>query len=61
MCEQILYTIYSPAEHNPQTVHKTKEEGDEEEESGKDEAPDWSQQSKEENAKQGLVRTDGKY
>ncbi|KAK4695867.1 hypothetical protein P7C71_g1956, partial [Lecanoromycetidae sp. Uapishka_2] len=57
----ILYTIYSPAEHNPQTVHKTKEEGDEEEESGKDEAPEWSQLSKEENIKKGLVRTDGKY
>ncbi|KAL8907466.1 MAG: hypothetical protein Q9171_005852 [Xanthocarpia ochracea] len=51
----ILYTIYSPAEHNPQTVHKTKEEGDEEEENGKDEAPDWSRKSKAENEKAGLV------
>ena len=58
---KILYTIYSPAEHNPQTVHKTKEEGDEEEENGIDEAPDWSRKSQAENEKAGLVRTDGKY
>ncbi len=58
---QILYTIYSPAEHNPQTVHKTKEEGDEEEENEKDEPADWSTRSKAENEKAGLVRTDGKY
>ncbi|CAF9911178.1 hypothetical protein IMSHALPRED_009958 [Imshaugia aleurites] len=58
---KILYTIYSPAEHNPQTVHATKEEGDEEEESGKDEAPDWSQKPKAENEKNGLVNTSGKY
>ena len=58
---QILYTIYSPAEHNPQTVHKTKEEGDEEEENGKDEAPDWSRKPKAENEKNGLVNTSGKY
>ncbi|KAL9610916.1 MAG: hypothetical protein Q9167_004394 [Letrouitia subvulpina] len=57
----ILYTIYSPAEHNPQTVHKTKEEGDEEEENGKDEAPEWSQRSKAENEEAGLVNTSGKY
>ncbi|KAL9596445.1 MAG: hypothetical protein Q9219_005795 [cf. Caloplaca sp. 3 TL-2023] len=57
----ILYTIYSPAEHNPQTVHKTKEEGDEEEENGKDEAPDWSRKSQAENEKAGLVNTSGKY
>ena len=57
----ILYTIYSPAEHATGTVHKTKEEGDEEEESGKDEAPGWSQRSKGENEKEGLVRGDGKY
>ena len=48
---QILYTIYSPAEHDPSSVHKTKEEGDELEEAGKDEAPEWSQKSKAENAK----------
>ena len=58
---QILYTIYSPAEHDAQTVHKTKEEGDEEEENGKDQAPDWSRKPKAENEKAGLVRTDGKY
>jgi len=57
----ILYTIYSPAEHNPQTVHQTKEEGDKEEEEGKDEAPEWASKSKAENEKSGLVRTDGKY
>ncbi|KAL8768998.1 MAG: hypothetical protein Q9209_004915 [Squamulea sp. 1 TL-2023] len=57
----ILYTIYSPAEHNPQTVHKTKEEGDEEEENGKDKAPDWSRKSQSENEKAGLVNTSGKY
>ncbi|KAK3677097.1 hypothetical protein LTR78_003302 [Recurvomyces mirabilis] len=54
-----LVTVYSPAEHDPQTVHKTKEEGDEEEESGKDEAPGWSQQPKEQNEKQGLVKESG--
>lgn len=54
-----LVTIYSPAEHDPQTVHKTKEEGDEEEESGKDEAPGWSQQSKNANVDQGLVKESG--
>ncbi|KAI4111777.1 MAG: hypothetical protein LQ339_000234 [Xanthoria mediterranea] len=57
----ILYTIYSPAEHNPQTVHKTKEEGDEEEENGKDEAPAWSRKPQAENEKAGLVNTSGKY
>ncbi|KAL8648933.1 MAG: hypothetical protein Q9210_004697 [Variospora velana] len=57
----ILYTIYSPAEHDPRTVHKTKEEGDEEEEAGKDEAPKWSRQSQSENEKAGLVNTSGKY
>lgn len=58
---QILYTIYSPAEHNPQTVHQTKEEGDEEEENGKDEAPEWAHKSMSENEKAGLVNTSGKY
>lgn len=58
---QILYTIYSPAEHDPRTVHKTKEEGDEEEDAGKDEAPKWSRQSQSENEKAGLVNTSGKY
>lgn len=51
-----LITIYSPAEHDPKTVHKTKEEGDKEEEEGKDEAPEWSQQSKKFNEEKGLVK-----
>lgn len=42
-----VVTIYSPAEHDPQTVHKTKEEGDEEEDAGKDEAPEWALKSTE--------------
>lgn len=54
-----LVTVYSPAEHDSRTVHKTKEEGDEEEENGKDEAPEWSQQSKEYNQKKGLVKENG--
>ena len=37
-----LFTVYAPAEHNEKTVHKTKEEGDELEEAGKDEAPGWA-------------------
>lgn len=53
--------MYAPAEHDPATVHKTKEEGDKEEEEGKDEAPEWSQQSKEYNEKKGLVKESGKY
>jgi len=57
----ILYTIYSPAEHNPQTVHKTKDESEKEEEKGNDFPPDWSQRSKAENEKDGLVKTSGKY
>ena len=61
MSLQILYTIYSPAEHLPTTVHKTKEEGDKEEEDGIDEAPEWSQKSKKENEDAGLVKLSGKY
>ena len=57
----ILYTIYSPAEHAPQTVHKTKKEGDQEEEEGKDEAPKWARRAKGDNEKDGWVKTDGKY
>lgn len=52
----ILYTVYSPAEHKPTTVHRTKEQGDEEEEAGIDEAPEWSQRSKAENEKAGWVQ-----
>jgi len=58
---QILYTIYSPAEHDTETVHHTKEEGDKEEEEGKDEAPEWSQKSKKENEDAGLVKLSGEY
>ncbi|KAF2727815.1 hypothetical protein EJ04DRAFT_529126 [Polyplosphaeria fusca] len=50
-----LVTIYSPAEHNVKTVHKNKAQGDEEEETGIDEAPKWSQKSKKENEAAGLV------
>jgi len=57
----ILYTIYSPAEHDSRTVHHTKEEGDKEEDEGKDEAPEWSQKSKKENEDAGLVKMSGKY
>ncbi|CZR53220.1 related to AraC-like ligand binding domain protein [Phialocephala subalpina] len=57
----ILYTIYSPAEHKPTTVHHTKEQGDKEEEDGIDEAPGWSQKSKKENEDAGLVKESGKY
>ncbi|TQN63788.1 protein YrkC [Colletotrichum shisoi] len=52
----ILYTVYSPAEHKPTTIHKTKEEGDQEEEDGIDVAPEWSQRSKEQNEKEGWVK-----
>lgn len=31
-----LYTVYAPAEHKDQSIHKTKEEAEEAEESGKD-------------------------
>lgn len=37
-----LYTVYAPAEHDPRSVHKTKEEGDKLEDEGKDEAPKWA-------------------
>ncbi|KAF6830592.1 cupin domain-containing protein [Colletotrichum plurivorum] len=52
----ILYTVYSPAEHKPTTVHMTKEEGDKEEEEGIDEAPAWSRRSKKLNEKEGWVK-----
>lgn len=54
-----LITIYSPAEHDSRTVHQTKEEGDEEEENGKDEAPAWSRQSKKYNEEHGYVKLSG--
>lgn len=56
-----LITIYSPAEHLPTTVHKTKEEGDKEEDEGIDEAPEWAGRSKKENEAAGLVKESGKY
>ncbi|MCJ1254897.1 hypothetical protein MMC24_002713 [Lignoscripta atroalba] len=49
----ILYTIYSPAEHNASTVHHSKEQGDKLEDEGKDEPPEWSQRSKAENKEKG--------
>lgn len=54
-----LVTVYSPGEHRADTVHKTKEEGDELEDAGKDEAPEWSQQSKGKNEEGGLVKESG--
>ncbi|KAI4138085.1 MAG: hypothetical protein LQ340_008076, partial [Diploschistes diacapsis] len=51
-----LITVYSPAEHRADTVHKTKEEGDKLEEEGKDEAPEWSQTGKKENEGKGIVK-----
>ncbi|KAF3006346.1 hypothetical protein E8E14_005163 [Neopestalotiopsis sp. 37M] len=52
----LLYTVYSPAEHKPTSVHETKEQGDQEEEDGIDVAPDWSQRSKAQNEKEGWVK-----
>ncbi|WVR03207.1 hypothetical protein IAU60_000198 [Kwoniella sp. DSM 27419] len=37
-----LFTVYAPPEHNEKSVHQTKEEGDELEEAGKDEPPEWA-------------------
>lgn len=54
-----LITIYSPAEHDSRTVHKTKEEGDEEEDNGQDEAPEWSRRPKKENEEKGKVKLSG--
>lgn len=54
----ILYTVYSPAEHKATTVHKTKEQGDQEEEEGVDVAPEWSRKSKAENEKTRLTEGD---
>ncbi|EFQ92761.1 hypothetical protein CFE70_000588 [Pyrenophora teres f. teres 0-1] len=56
-----LITVYSPAEHLPSSVHKTKEAGDKAEEDGVDEAPAWAGRGKSENEKAGLVRESGKY
>lgn len=56
-----LITVYSPGEHLPTSVHKTKEEGDKAEDDGIDEAPEWALKSKDENVKNGNVRESGKY
>lgn len=52
----VLYTVYSPAEHKATTVHKTKEEGDREEEEGIDVPPAWSRRSKKQNEDEGWVK-----
>ncbi|KAK0614025.1 RmlC-like cupin domain-containing protein [Immersiella caudata] len=52
----VLYTVYSPAEHKATTVHKTKEEGDREEEEGIDVPPAWSRRSKKQNEEDGWVK-----
>ncbi|KAJ4419789.1 hypothetical protein N0V85_000861 [Neurospora sp. IMI 360204] len=54
----ILYTIYSPAEHRPTAVHKTKEEGEKEEEEGIDVPPEWSQRSRKQNIEEGWVKAE---
>ena len=51
----ILYTVYSPAEHKHTTVHRTKEQGEQEKEDGIDVAPEWSRKRKAENEKAVLV------
>lgn len=54
----ILYTVYSPAEHKTTTVHKTKEQGDQEEEDGIDVPPGWSRRSKKQNEEEGWVKAE---
>jgi putative ABC transport system ATP-binding protein len=56
-----VVTVYAPGEHLPTSVHKTKQEGDKEEDEGRDEAPEWSQKSKKENVDKGLVKESGEY
>jgi mannose-6-phosphate isomerase-like protein (cupin superfamily) len=56
-----LITVYSPAEHLPTSVHRTKEEGDKAEDDEIDVAPGWSQKSKDYNEEKGLVKESGKY
>ena len=51
----ILYTVYSQAEHKPTTVHRTKEQGDREEDEGIDVPPAWSRRSRDENQKLGVT------
>ena len=52
----LLYTVYSPAEHKPTTVHQTKEQGIKEEKEGIDVAPEWSRRSKKQNEEEGWVK-----
>lgn len=42
-------------------MHHTKEQGDKDEEEGRDEAPEWSRRSKKENEDSGMVKLSGKY
>lgn len=42
-------------------MHHTKEQGDKEEDEGKDEAPGWAQKTKKENEESGAVKISGKY
>ncbi|MFT4109226.1 cupin domain-containing protein [Propionicimonas sp.] len=39
-----LYVVYAPVHHTPGIVQKTSQDADRDEESGKDEPPDWSVQ-----------------
>lgn len=39
-----LYVVYAPVHHAPGLVQETAEKADEDEESGKDEPPEWSHQ-----------------
>jgi oxalate decarboxylase/phosphoglucose isomerase-like protein (cupin superfamily) len=55
----ILYTIYSPAEHKPNAVHKTKEEGELLEQEGLDEPPVWAYKIKKVCEGAGFVVPDG--
>ena len=54
----LLYTVYSPAEHKPTSVHKTKEQGDKEEEEGIDVPPEWARRSKKQNEDEGWVKAE---
>ncbi|KAI0798573.1 RmlC-like cupin [Irpex lacteus] len=40
----ILSTVYAPAEHKADTVHETLDEGEELEDAGKDEPPQWAKE-----------------
>ncbi|WP_040159440.1 cupin domain-containing protein [Nigerium massiliense] len=39
-----LYAVYAPVHHAPGIVQKTSEDAEQDEESGKDEPPEWSEQ-----------------